>query len=124
MTEEIDYKRLLYEAYFKFRHRSVDDCPTFYDGCNCFINYDDFDNAYWSKVYHELANEVMVNGKKFHVEVKELTYDMVCELAVIDPKTTPSMTCTSRTKKCIIAPGQSVSLEGADRFTVIHTNCA
>jgi hypothetical protein len=124
MTEEIDYKRLLYVAYFNFRHRNHEDCPTHYDGCNCFMNFDDFDNAYWSKIYHELANKVIVNGEEFSVDVKEITYDMVCELAVIDPKTLPSMVCFSRSNNSIIAPGQSIPVVGCMWFTVIHTNCA
>jgi hypothetical protein len=47
------YKYLLYRAYLKFRHLKAADCPTWYDGCNCFIPYDDFDNEYLKKVIED-----------------------------------------------------------------------
>ena len=49
-----DYRRLLYEAYFKFRHVRTKDCPTWYDGCNCFMPFDMFDNEYASMLAKEM----------------------------------------------------------------------
>ena len=55
--DAIDYKELLYKAYHKFRHKDLLKCTTWYDGCNCIIPYDEFDNEYMKKIIELLKGE-------------------------------------------------------------------
>lgn len=45
-----NYKYLLYKAHYNMRHKNPEECPTWYDGCNCFIDHNDFDYDYYDKL--------------------------------------------------------------------------
>lgn len=53
----MNYKFLLYKAHYLFRHKNCRDCPTWYDGCNCFIPYEEFDNEYYKLVIAKIEKE-------------------------------------------------------------------
>ena len=45
-----DNETLLYKSLIKFGHKKIEDCSTWYDGCNCIIPYDDFDSIKFNEV--------------------------------------------------------------------------
>lgn len=78
--ENEHHKFLLYRAYFLYRpHKNTEGqtassvCPTFYDGCNCLVPYDDFDVEYYNSIYPQLKAEAALATTKVDFQISDTT---------------------------------------------------